>query len=246
MVAPPDNDVLWARSLHHAHGGSPALARCLPRRPRGRDPRRDRPARQRQDHAAALPVRHSCPEQGEVWFNSVPVHTLAAAGPRAAAPGPLRLDRPRAPAVPELNAWENAALPLLLRGTAHRAPRKKRRHGVAGPPRHRRRAPASAPARCSRPSASGSPSPAPWPPTPAVLFADEPTAPLHRADRAQVLRTLTTRGPLARHHRRARHPRPGGRRARRPHASPCSTAASRTRRAAPRTAEGSAACSLSV
>lgn len=27
---------------------------------------------------------------------------------------------------------------------------------------------------------------------PAVLFADEPTAPLHRADRAQVLRTLTT------------------------------------------------------
>ncbi|MYR61601.1 ABC transporter ATP-binding protein, partial [Streptomyces sp. SID625] len=27
---------------------------------------------------------------------------------------------------------------------------------------------------------------------PTVLFADEPTAPLHRADRAHVLRTLTT------------------------------------------------------
>ena len=34
--------------------------------------------------------------------------------------------------------------------------------------------------------------------TPQVLFADEPTAPLHRADRAQVLRTLTT---AARSHR---------------------------------------------
>lgn len=29
-------------------------------------------------------------------------------------------------------------------------------------------------------------------PSPTVLFADEPTAPLHRADRAHVLRTLTT------------------------------------------------------
>lgn len=29
-------------------------------------------------------------------------------------------------------------------------------------------------------------------PAPSVLFADEPTAPLHRADRAHVLRTLTT------------------------------------------------------
>jgi ABC-type lipoprotein export system ATPase subunit len=29
-------------------------------------------------------------------------------------------------------------------------------------------------------------------PVPTVLFADEPTAPLHRADRAHVLRTLTT------------------------------------------------------
>ena len=29
-------------------------------------------------------------------------------------------------------------------------------------------------------------------PAPTVLFADEPTAPLHRADRAHVLRTLTT------------------------------------------------------
>ncbi len=29
-------------------------------------------------------------------------------------------------------------------------------------------------------------------PAPTVLFADEPTAPLYQADRAQVLRTLTT------------------------------------------------------
>lgn len=25
MVAPPDNDVIWARSLHHSHNGSPGL-----------------------------------------------------------------------------------------------------------------------------------------------------------------------------------------------------------------------------
>ncbi|CAM5525898.1 ABC transporter ATP-binding protein OS=Streptomyces microflavus OX=1919 GN=Smic_61270 PE=4 SV=1 [Streptomyces microflavus] len=29
MVAPPDNDVIWARSLHHSHNGSPGLAERL-------------------------------------------------------------------------------------------------------------------------------------------------------------------------------------------------------------------------
>ena len=99
--------------------------------------------------------------------------------------------------VPELNAWENAALPLLLRGTAHRAAKKAALEWLErlDVDDVRQAAPARpAPGR----SASAWRSPAPWSPAPTVLFADEPTATLHRADRAQVLRTLLT---AARSHR---------------------------------------------
>ncbi|KND42294.1 ABC transporter ATP-binding protein [Streptomyces stelliscabiei] len=190
MVAPPDNDVLWARGLTYAHDGSPAL------------------------HGVSLAVREGeilavtgprgsgkttllrClsgqlrAQRGEVWFNSVPVHTM---GPLARER--LRLDRfgwidPEPVLVPELNAWENTALPLMLRGTGRRAAKaaalewlerldirdtaRKRPHALLQSERQRvvvARALVAAPT---------------------VLFADEPTAALHRAEHAHVLRTLTT------------------------------------------------------
>ncbi|MEU1279536.1 ATP-binding cassette domain-containing protein [Streptomyces sp. NPDC005805] len=189
MVAPPDNDVIWARSLHHAHRGSPALV------------------------GVSLGVRESeilavhgargsgkttllkclsgqlVPQQGEVWFNSSPVHTMAPLHRER-----LRRDRfgwvdPEPVLVPELKAWENAALPLLLRGDSRRAARaaalewmdrldigavaKKRPHALVRAEQQR--------VAVARALVA----------TPAVLFADEPTAALHSADAAHVLRTVT-------------------------------------------------------
>lgn len=130
------------------------------------------------------------PQEGEVWFNSVPVHTMA---PRVREQ--LRRERfgwisADPELVPELTVWENTALPLLLRGVSHRAARKaatewlerldiaafakKRPHALLQAQRQRI---SVARALCGAPT---------------VIFADEPTATLHRADRAQVLRTFTT------------------------------------------------------
>ncbi|MCP3816670.1 ATP-binding cassette domain-containing protein [Streptomyces sp. A3M-1-3] len=190
MVAPPDNDVLWARSLHCSHSGSPALTGVS--------------LGVREGEILAVHGPRGCgkttllqclsgqlvPQQGEVWFNSAPVHTM----------GPLLRERlrrerfgwigPEPQLVPELTVWENAALPLLLRGATRRVARtsatewlerldigaaaRKRPHAVTQAQRQRV---AFARALVTMP---------------AVLFADEPTAPLHRTDGAQVLRTLTT------------------------------------------------------
>ncbi|WSQ12109.1 ATP-binding cassette domain-containing protein [Streptomyces sp. NBC_01231] len=191
MEAPPDNDVLWARSLHFTHrDGSPGLA------------------------GVSLGVRESeilavsgprgsgkttllgclsglvLAQRGEVWFNSAPVHTM---GPMARER--LRRDRfgwidPVPVLVPELTVWENTALPLMLRGTSRRRARtaalewlerldvgdttRKRPHELRQSERQRV---------CIARALA---------PAPTVLFADEPTAPLYRADRTHVLRTLTT------------------------------------------------------
>lgn len=191
MVAPPDNDVLWARSLHFTHDdGSPALSGVSLGVRDGEilavsGPRGSGKTTLLRCLSGQVPAR-----RGEVWFNSVPVHTM----------GPLTRERLRrdrfgwvdtAPVlVPELNVWENAALPLMLRGTSRRRAKvaaqewlerldvgdkaRKRPHELTQAERQR--------ACIARALA----------PAPSVLFADEPTAPLHRADRAHVLRTLTT------------------------------------------------------
>ncbi|MFI6103974.1 ABC transporter ATP-binding protein [Streptomyces sp. NPDC093595] len=196
MVAPPDNDVLWARSLHHAHNGSPALsgvslgvregeilAVCGPR------------------GCGKTTLLHCLsgqlvPKDGEVWFNSAPVHTMNAVQRER-----LRRDRfgwvgPEPCLVPELSAWENAALPLLLRGSSRRAAKAAalewlERLDIGDCAR--KRPSALLQAQRQRVAVARA-----LVPMPLVLFADEPTAPLHRADRAQVLRTLTA---AARSHR---------------------------------------------
>jgi putative ABC transport system ATP-binding protein len=189
-MAPPDNDVLWARALRHAHGGAPALQGVSVNVRAGEILAVVGP------HGAGKSTLLRClsgqlvPDEGEVWFNSAPVHTLAEPAREA-----LRRDRfgwveGAAHLLPELTAWENAALPLLLRGDGHRASRAtaqewlerldigavaRRRPAELTPPQRQRVA-------VARALVSG----------PDVVFADEPTAPLHRADRAHVLRTLVS------------------------------------------------------
>ncbi|MFC9281062.1 ABC transporter ATP-binding protein [Streptomyces collinus] len=191
MEAPPDNDVLWARALHFRHqDGSPGLAGVSLGVREGEilavgGPRGSGKTTLLRCLSGLAPV-----QGGEVWFNSTPVHTM---GPVARER--LRRDRfgwidPAPVLVPELNVWENAALPLMLRGVGRRRAKvaaqewlerldvgelaRKRPHGLQQSERQR--------VCIARALATG----------PTVLFADEPTAPLHRADRAHVLRTLTT------------------------------------------------------
>ncbi|MER5752854.1 ATP-binding cassette domain-containing protein [Streptomyces sp. NPDC002088] len=191
MEAQPDDDVLWARSLHFTHDdGSPALSGVSLGVREGEilavnGPRGSGKTTLLRCLSGLVQARH-----GEVWFNSVPVHTM---GPVTRER--LRRDRfgwidPAPVLVPELNAWENAALPLMLRGTSRRRAKvaalewlerldigdksRKRPHELRQAERQR--------VSIARALA----------PAPTVLFADEPTAPLHRADRGHVLRTLTT------------------------------------------------------
>lgn len=190
MVAPPDNDVIWARSLHHSHNGSPGLGGVSLGVHDGEILAVTGPRGSGKTTLLHCLSGQLVPQQGEVWFNSVPVHTMA---PRLREE--LRRDRfgwiaPEPQLVPELTTWENAALPLLLRGVSHRAARKaatewlerldigafakKRPHTLLQAQRQR-----ISVARALITS-------------PSVIFADEPTATLHRAERTQVLRTLTT------------------------------------------------------
>ncbi|MEU2024720.1 ATP-binding cassette domain-containing protein [Streptomyces sp. NPDC016469] len=190
MVAPPDNDVIWARSLQHSHNGSPALGGVSLGIRDGEILAVTGPRGSGKTTLLHCLSGQLVPEQGEVWFNSVPVHTM---GPRLRER--LRRDKfgwiaPEPQLVPELNTWENTALPLLLRGASHREARKtatewlerldigtcakKRPHALQQSQRQR--------IAVARALAAG----------PSVIFADEPTATLHRTDRTHVLRTLTS------------------------------------------------------
>ncbi|WP_327373889.1 ATP-binding cassette domain-containing protein [Streptomyces sp. NBC_01216] len=195
-MAPPDNDVLWARSLHYSLGGAPVLSGVSLGVREGEILAVVGPRGSGKTALLRCLSGQAVAEQGEVWFHSDPVHTLTALRRER-----LRRDRfgwidPEPGLVPELSAWENAALPLLLRGVSHRAAKaaaqewlerldvgmyaRKRPHALTQSQRQRI---ATARALVT---------------TPSVLFADEPTAALHSADGAQVLRTLTA---AARSHR---------------------------------------------
>ncbi|MDQ0406607.1 ATP-binding cassette domain-containing protein [Streptomyces sp. NBC_01723] len=191
MEAPPDNDVLWARALHFQHqDGSPALQGVSLGVREGEILAVSGPRGSGKTTLLRCLSGLVRPQDGEVWFNSVPVHTM---GPLSRER--LRRDRfgwidPAPVLVPELNAWENAALPLMLRGTGRRRAKTAAlewldRLDVGDKARRRPRELKQAERQrvCIARALAVAP---------AVLFADEPTAPLHRADRAQVLRTLTT------------------------------------------------------
>jgi putative ABC transport system ATP-binding protein len=190
MVAPPDNDVLWANGLQHFHRGDPALIGVS--------------VNVRAGEILAVLGPRGCgkttllrclsgqlvPDEGEVWFDGAPVHTLPEASRER-----LRRDRfgwvgGDAQLMPELTAWENAALPLLLRGDGHRRSRGTAQEWLErldiGDVARKRPADLTQ-AQRQRVAVARSLVTAP-----AVVFADEPTAALHRSDRSHVLRTLTS------------------------------------------------------
>ncbi|MCP9957069.1 MULTISPECIES: ABC transporter ATP-binding protein [Streptomyces] len=196
MVAPPDNDVLWARSLHLAHNGSPVLSGVSLGVRAGEILAVHGPRGCGKTTLLHCLSGQATPQEGEVWFDGAPLHAMSPLQRER-----LRRDRfawvgPEPALLPELTAWENAALPLLLRGAARRTARKTalewlERLDVGACARRRPRA-LSHPQRqrvaVARVLTAG----------PDVVFADEPAAALHRAEGTQVLRTLVA---AARSHR---------------------------------------------
>nr|WP_069170435.1 ATP-binding cassette domain-containing protein [Streptomyces griseus] len=190
MVAPPDNDVLWARSLQHSHNGSPGLGGVSLGVRDGEILAVTGPRGSGKTTLLHCLSGQLVPQEGEVWFNSVPVHTM---GPRMREQ--LRRDRfgwiaadPQL--VPELTTWENAALPLLLRGVSHRAAKKAATEWLERldiGPLAKKRPHALLQAQRQRISVARA-----LTASPTVIFADEPTASLHVTERALLLRTLTT------------------------------------------------------
>ncbi|MER5933373.1 ATP-binding cassette domain-containing protein [Streptomyces sp. NPDC002054] len=190
MVAPPDNDVLWARSLHYSHSGSPGLIGVSAGVREGEILAVTGPRGSGKTTLLRCLSGQLVPDQGEVWFNSVPVHTM---GPLARER--LRRDRfgwigPEPLLLPELTVWENAALPLLISGTPHRTAKRTAlewldRLDIGAFARKRPRA-------LTRAESQRTALARALVHEPQVIFADEPTAPLHRAERARLLRTLTT------------------------------------------------------
>ncbi|BAJ31040.1 MULTISPECIES: ATP-binding cassette domain-containing protein [Kitasatospora] len=195
-AAPPDSDVLWARGIVKSHHGTPALRGVSLGVREGEmlavtGPRGSGKSTLLGCLSAQLPV-----DEGEVWFHGAPVHTLGRSGREK-----LRRERfgyvgPEPQLVPELTARENVALPLLLAGAGHRAA-----HRAAGDWLERLDVAALAKLRPAelrqdlRQRIAVARALAAEPP---VVFADDPTAPLHRDDREQVLRILAS---AARSHR---------------------------------------------
>jgi putative ABC transport system ATP-binding protein len=188
--APQDDDLLWARSLHYSHSGSPGLIGVSAGVRRGEILAVTGPRGSGKTTLLRCLTGQLVPEQGEVCFDGIPVHTL-----RTAVRERLRRDRfawlgPEPQLLPELKVWENVALPLLLSGTPGRAAREAAcawldRLDIGG--FARKRPGALNRAECQRVALARA-----LVGEPAVLFADEPTAPLHRPERALLLRTLTT------------------------------------------------------
>ncbi|MFI5547394.1 ABC transporter ATP-binding protein [Streptomyces sp. NPDC051815] len=189
-IAPPDNDVLWASSLHYSHSGAPGLVGVSLGVRQGEILALTGPRGSGKTTLLRCLSGQLRPSEGEIWFNSVPVHTMGDLARER-----LRRDRfgwigPEPQLLPELKVWENAALPLLLSGASHRSAKNAAcewldRLDIAG--LARKRPAALTRAECQRVALARA-----LVTVPSVIHADEPTAPLHRAEGALLLRTLTT------------------------------------------------------
>lgn len=190
-VAPPENDdVLRAHGLQYSYDGSPALRDVALRVGAGELVTVTGPRGSGKSTLLACLSGRLPAESGEVACEG---RVLAALPGRDRER--LRRDRfgwvgSRPELLPELTAWENAALPLLLAGVRHRTAKRAayewlERLDIADCARHRPRALDIATRQRVAVARS-------LVHAPAVVLADEPAAPLHRADRTQVLRTLTS------------------------------------------------------
>lgn len=190
MTAPPENDVLRAHGLHYAYDGSPALHDVSLGIGAGEIVSLTGPRGSGKTTLLNCLSGQLTSRQGEVWFDDVPVHRLGSSSRER-----LRRDRfgwisSKPQLVPELTAWENAALPLLLNGARHSDARRTAlewldRLDIGNCAR--KRPTALLQAQRQRVAIARA-----LVHSPEVLFADEPTVPLHQSDRTQVLRTLTT------------------------------------------------------
>lgn len=190
MVAPPDNDLLLARSLRHSLRGSPALLGASLAVRRGEILGVVGPRGAGKTTLLRCLSGQLVADQGEVWFDGRPVHEL---------PEPARevLRRERfgwvgsePDLLAELTGWENAALPLLVRGVRSRTARATAlewldRLDVGAAARKR-------PGSLTRAEQQRVAVARALVGSPAVVLADDAAAPLHHPDRAQVLRTLAS------------------------------------------------------
>ncbi|MGW4893914.1 ABC transporter ATP-binding protein [Kitasatospora sp. NPDC004240] len=189
-AAPPDNDVLWARGIVKSLHGTPALRGISLGVREGEvlavtGPRGSGKSTLLGCLSAHLPV-----DEGEVWFNSSPVHTLGRPGRERLRRGRFGFVGSEPHLVPELTARENVALPLLLAGAGNKAA-----YTAAGEWLERLDVGDIARLRPDRLIQSQRQRVAvarALAPLPTVVFADDPTAPLHREAAEQVLRILTS------------------------------------------------------
>ncbi|ANW21823.1 ABC transporter ATP-binding protein [Streptomyces clavuligerus] len=188
MAAPPDDDALWARSLHCSRSGAPVLTDVSLAVRTGEVVAVLGPRGSGKTTLLQCLSGQRLADGGEVHLQGTPVHLLTASRRER-----LRRERtgwigPEPALVPELTVWENAALPLMLRGTpAHRARagamewlERLDMDALAG------RRPASLSRSEQQRTALARALAGP----PDVLFADDPTACLHRAEGALMLRTV--------------------------------------------------------
>jgi len=231
--APPQDDVLWARSLHYSHSGSARPHRGLDRRPRGRDPRRHRPpaAAARPPCCAACPG--SCgPNRARSGSTASPC-TPWGPGPASGCDATCSAgSAPNRSCCPSSGSGRNARPAAADRG---RDPpqRQTGRLRMAGPPRHRRLRPQAPPA----PSTAAESQRVALGPRPRERARRDlrrrATAPLQPRRVRPVAPYAHHRGPLARDHRAAGHPRRGDRDRRRPAVRPARRTPGRSRGPAP-------------
>lgn len=189
-AAPPDSDVLRASGVVKSHDGTPALRGVSLGVRQGEvlavtGPRGSGKTTLLGCLSGLLPV-----DEGEVWFDDVPVHTLPRADRERLRREQFGWVGSRPQLIPELTVRENVALPLLLAGAGRRAARVTaaewlERLAVADCAR-------SLPAELVRSQQQRVAVARALAPLPRVVFADDPVAPVHRAEQEQILRILGT------------------------------------------------------